>query len=504
MTTYKNLVLAIFNSTWSAIIAFCLIPVYVNYLGIETYAIISLYVTLNLFLQIFDFGIYPTLIRKTAQNLNQKSHNKFEKTVQNFLIVNIIVSSIIFVSSIAFSDFFALTWLNKTIIPFEIVSNSIMLIGILIAIRWPILIFQAILFGSKFAKHALIINVLMVSFNAIGALVLIILFSANIVQFFIWQIFSSGIYTITIFIICKKKTNINFWGKFNFSDLKNSLQLSYQLWLVTASGILITQVDKLILSNLLSLDKFGIYMLAASSAAILQIIINPFYTIFYPKFSKLYIENNIKEICHLYGTLVKSLSSVLLPLGLFIIISSEFLLFIWTGDKNLSSSIAPVFNLLLAASVFNGITYIPYIIQLSFGKNWIPLSLNILFTIINIPLIIVFVKWYGFLGGGLVLLLNQIIIFFINPLLIQKYVSNKIIIKDFLYNTTVPILTFLLGIIIYFLFLKTIINNDYQKIFIGLVFLLLTLMFNIIIFKDTRNALFDILNYIFRLQIKNK
>ena len=127
-----------------------------------------------------------------------------------------------------------------------------------------------------------------------------------------------------------------------------------------------------------------------------------------------------------------------------------------------------------------------------------------MFTIINIPLIIVFVKWYGFLGGGLVLLLNQIIIFFINPLLIQKYVSNKIIIKDFLYNTTVPILTFLLGIIIYFLFLKTIINNDYQKIFIGLVFLLLTLMFNIIIFKDTRNALFDILNYIFRLQIKNK
>ena len=282
------------------------------------------------------------------------------------------------------------------------------------------------------------------------------------------------------------------------------MQLSYQLWLVTASGILITQVDKLILSNLLSLDKFGIYMLAASSSAILQIIINPFYTIFYPKFSKLYNENNIKEICHLYGTLVKSLSSVLLPIGLFIIISSEFLLFIWTGDKNLSSSIAPVFNLLLAASVFNGITYIPYIIQLSFGKNWIPLSLNILFTIINIPLIIVFVKWYGFLGGGLVLLLNQIIIFFINPLLIQKYVSNKIIIKDFLYNTTVPILTFLLGIIIYFLFLKNIISNDYQKFFIGLVFSLLTLMFNIIFFKDTRNALFHILNYIFRLQIKNK
>ncbi|MDB2701185.1 oligosaccharide flippase family protein, partial [Alphaproteobacteria bacterium] len=415
MSTYKNLFIAIFNSCWSAIIAFSLIPIYVKFLGLESYAIISLYATLNVFLQIFDFGIYPTIIRETAQSLKEDSNKKFKKTIQTFFIINITVSFIFFLISFYFSDIIAKYWLNSSSLPLDVVSNCIFLIGILISSRWPILIFQGILYGSNFAAYGFIINIIMVTFSALGSVVLLIFYSNDIEHFFIWQIFSGILYTIIIFLFCKRKTQIKFWGEVQLKDFKNGLYLSSSLWLVTASGILFSSSDKLLLSHLLSLDKYGMYMLAVSSATILQIIVNPFYNIFYPKFSKLYIQNKVVEINNLYRLLIKLMCFILLPMGLFIITTSEILIYLWTQDSKLTSLINPIFNFILLASVFNGITFIPYILQLSFAKNWIPLTLNILFTIINVPLIMFLLDYYGLLGAGIAFLIIQVLCFIINP-----------------------------------------------------------------------------------------
>ena len=79
--------------------------------------------------------------------------------------------------------------------------------------------------------------------------------------------------------------------------------------------------------------------------------------------------------------------SSLLPIGLFLIIT---LITNLSLDKRYKSSklISPIFNLLIIASIYNGINYIPFILKIACSKNWLPFMLNIIFTIITIPLII--------------------------------------------------------------------------------------------------------------------
>ena len=373
MKINAGLILAIFNSSWSALIAFCMIPVYVKTFGIESFAIISLFATLNLFLQILDFGIYPTIIRETSQKLNGKIQIDFLNKIRSFFTINLVVSAFIFLVTILTSNYLAENWFNNSSLSKKQISNCLILIGLQISFRWPILIFQGTLYGSPFANYGYIINIVMITFNAIGSLIFIFLFEINLFQFLIWQVISGLLYTIIIYCICEKKLQINFTLNFRWEDWKNCLYLAFELWFVTASGILYSQVDKLILTKFLSLDNYGIYMLAVSAAAILQIIINPFYTIYFPRFSRLFYENQIDKIVTLYNLLLSIMSSFLLPIGLFLIITSELLIYLWTRDINLAKLISPIFNLLIIASIYNGINYIPFILKIACSKNWLPL-----------------------------------------------------------------------------------------------------------------------------------
>ena len=91
--------------------------------------------------------------------------------------------------------------------------------------------------------------------------------------------------------------------------------------------------------------------------------------------------------------------------------------------------------------------------------------INIIFTIITIPLIITLVKFYGTYSGAIVLMINQLVIFFLNPILVKKYVQEKIYIKNYFLNLSMPTLTFIIGFLVFIIFFK----NKYFNIELFLV-----------------------------------
>ena len=117
------------------------------------------------------------------------------------------------------------------------------------------------------------------------------------------------------------------------------------------------------------------------------------------------------------------MAAFIFPLGLFLVISSEIFIYLWTRDENLAFLIAPIFNLLLISSIINGINYVPYILQLSYGKE-----LDTHFTkyyvciILIFPFLYIFVNLYGVIGGGALLMIIQFVIMIINPIIIKRFI----------------------------------------------------------------------------------
>lgn len=69
---------------------------------------------------------------------------------------------------------------------------------------------------------------------------------------------------------------------------------------ITLFGVILTQMDKVVLSKVLPLDAFGYYVLAATVAGGLQLFIRPVYTAVFPRLSALVASEGEVAIAHAY------------------------------------------------------------------------------------------------------------------------------------------------------------------------------------------------------------
>lgn len=69
---------------------------------------------------------------------------------------------------------------------------------------------------------------------------------------------------------------------------------------VTLLAILLTQIDKVLLSRLLTLEAFGFYTLAASVAGVLYVVTSPVTNAFYPRMVELITCDDQSALASLY------------------------------------------------------------------------------------------------------------------------------------------------------------------------------------------------------------
>ena len=62
-----NLIANYLGQGWSALMAIIFMPIYIKILGPEAFGLVGFYITMQIVLSIFDFGITPTLNREMAR-----------------------------------------------------------------------------------------------------------------------------------------------------------------------------------------------------------------------------------------------------------------------------------------------------------------------------------------------------------------------------------------------------------------------------------------------------
>ena len=63
----RNLIANYLGQGWTAIMGLVFIPLYIKYLGIESYGLIGLFGVLQAWLSLLDMGMTPTLSREMAR-----------------------------------------------------------------------------------------------------------------------------------------------------------------------------------------------------------------------------------------------------------------------------------------------------------------------------------------------------------------------------------------------------------------------------------------------------
>jgi O-antigen/teichoic acid export membrane protein len=170
---------------------------------------------------------------------------------------------------------------------------------------------------------------------------------------------------------------------------------------ITALSILLTQLDKIILSRTLSLEQFGYYMLAWNVASLLLRPAGPVLSAWLPRLTQLATLGSTDELARLYHKGAQLVNVLVVPAAIIVAIFSHQILYIYTGNKSLADSAAVALTLLSIGSACNALMHMPYALTLAYGWTKFAIYQNILASLVIVPLTYWASTQYGLDGGGL-------------------------------------------------------------------------------------------------------
>jgi O-antigen/teichoic acid export membrane protein len=173
-------------------------------------------------------------------------------------------------------------------------------------------------------------------------------------------------------------------------------------------AVILTQLDKVILSKILSLEMLGYYMLASTVGMSLGRLFTPVFFSIYPKFTQLVSINDQDGLKRLYHKCCQFISVLIFPVAIVIALFSYEILLVWTQNPATAEKTHLILSIMICGSAFNGLMNPPYALQLAFGWTSLPIYANLISVILFVPLIILMVACFGAIGGAIAWLVLNI------------------------------------------------------------------------------------------------
>lgn len=196
---------------------------------------------------------------------------------------------------------------------------------------------------------------------------------------------------------------------------------------ISVMAVILTQLDKVILSKVLTLTAFGYYSLAWMAASGLYFLVSPIFSAVFPRFSQLATLDNSQALTQLYHRSCQLMSVILVPIAVIVALFSRELLLLWTGDASLVDHTYLVLSLLIVGTCLNGLMHLPYALQLAYGWTKLAFYMNLVAVIILAPLIYVMAVRYGTIGAAAVwVVLNTGYVLIGLQLLHRRYLRGEL------------------------------------------------------------------------------
>ena len=288
----RNFAAALASSVWSALLGFAVLPLYLDYLGIEAYGLIGFFATTQALFQILDLGLAPAVNRELARFSQSGAREEAQRLLHTLAVIywslTVLIAALMLLLAVPIADH----WLSSKGLPRDALVHSVMLMGCVIACRWPVALYQAALNGMQLLTVSSGVNIAATTLAYGGAVAVLARVSPTIEAFFIWQAVVGLAHAFLMRRAAWRALGSNPSVRFALADLRRIWRFSAGMSGIALSALVFTQLDKVVLSKLLPLEEFGHYMLASSVAAALYILTTPLFNAVYPRFSALVMAGN--------------------------------------------------------------------------------------------------------------------------------------------------------------------------------------------------------------------
>lgn len=398
----RNLVANYLGQGWTALMGLAFVPIYIKYLGIESYGLIGLFTALTAWLSLLDMGMTPALGREMARftggNSSEQQIRDLLRTIEIiFVSIAVLIASIVMLGA----DWITTSWLKTENLPTTSVIQACTIMGVITALRFIEGIYRSAIIGLQRQVMFNVVSSFLATTRGLGAIAILEWISPSIEAFFLWQAIIS-VASLILLAICTYQSipESEFQARFSFESLRRIWSFAGGMLGITFLSLLLTQIDKILLSKILSLAEFGYYILASTVAGMLQMLIGPITQAWLPRLCDLHARGQKAKLAELYHQGAQLVSVLAGSCAIVLIFFSEPLLRLWSQDSALAARTAPLLSLLALGNLLNGLMNIPYITQIAHGWTSLTVRINIIAVITVVPALIFITPEYGSLGAG--------------------------------------------------------------------------------------------------------
>jgi O-antigen/teichoic acid export membrane protein len=460
------------SSIWSAGLGIAVVPLYLKYLGLEAYGLIGIFTTVQALFSLLDLGLAPAINREVARGSAEGNMHPARELLHTLSLVYWLTAIFIALFAIVAAPMLAQHWLRFDHLSRETVRNALTLMGFVVACRWPIGLYLGALVGAQRVAISSSVTIVMSTAGNIGAVAILAWVSSRIEAFFLWQASVGVLYALAMRAAAWKAIGREAKIAFSVPALTRIWRFSAGISGIAVSALLLTQIDKVVLSRLLSLSDFGQYSLATVAVSGLYLFITPTFNAVFPRFTALVVSGDTIQLTELYRLGTRLFGMLLFPLVMLLAVFARDLVHLWTGNSDLAAHVATVIALLSTGVALHGVMYFPYALQLAHGITRLPLMINLALVAIAAPLM-TFLAWrYGINGGATAVLLLYVLYVIIGTWLTHRLLLKSIGMVWVCRDVGAPLVVSLTVGAIGSLFLARAMYSDVQKAGLALAMLL--------------------------------
>ncbi len=398
----KNIIANLVGNGLTAVLALVLVPLYIKFLSIEAWGVVGIFISLQSFCVLLDFGLAATLTRELARLSVQKDKSQeMRDLVRTLELIYWAVALLIGVSLFMLAPLIANHWLHASQLSAGTIQNAIRLMAVAVSLQWPFGLYSGGLSGLQRQVLLSGINSSLAVLRGAGTVLILWKISATLQAVFVWQVAISFLQTgVAGVFLWRSLPSTAAASTFQRKLLRTTWRFSAGIGGTAILGVILTQMDKVILSRMLSLEMFGYYVLAGSVMGGIYLFAGPIFQAFYPKFTQLVSLGDEEGLKELYHHSCQFMSVIILPVATVIAFYSREVLFLWTGNSATAEHTHLILSILIVGTALNASLYLPIALQYAYGWTRLIFSLNSISVLLLCPAIIMLASRYGSVGAA--------------------------------------------------------------------------------------------------------
>lgn len=415
MSLKQNVFAGYISHIYVTVIGIVMVPLYLQYMTAEAYGLVGFFAMLQAWFNLLDMGLTPTISRETARfrggATDALSFRRLVRALEGiFLGLAVLGGGAIFLAA----DFIANDWLKASLLPIAEVRASIELIAVIIALRWMAGLYRGAISGAELQVWLSGFNTFFATLRFVGVLLVLMYIGGKPSYFFKYQL---GVAILEFFVLLLKTYLLlpsipkAIYLPWSWAPLKSVLKFSLTIAFTSSVWVMVTQLDKLVLSKLLKLTEYGYFTLAVLVANGIMTISSPISTAIMPRMVRLEAEGNHNGLISVYRQSTQLVTVIAGATAVTVAFWSERILWAWTGNPVLAAHASPILILYAIGNALLAVCAFPYYLQYAKGDLKLHLIGNIWFVVFMIPAIIWAANEYGGVGAAYVWLIVNALYF---------------------------------------------------------------------------------------------